>query len=150
MGFGFEEMRSKFREKIMRAVEIIENIEKIKNIQCISNLMSIVENTDYSVDISFYLEPVRTFFSQIKEIQIYLSITVLDTQGDIVMYWPENANYEDDYDESMGLIVNDLVGSYYLKNQQLVMYCSELENDDEFISQIELISQKTQEIIMRS
>lgn len=134
----------------MRAVEIIESIQKIKNIKCISNLISVVKNTDYFVDIGFYLEPVRTFFSQPKEIQIYLSVAVLDAQDKIVMYWPENANYEDDYDESMGLIVNDLVGSYYLKNHQLVMYCLELENDEGFISQIELITQKTQEIIMRS
>ena len=134
----------------MRAIEIIESIEKIKNIKCISNLMSVVKNTDYSVDIGFYLEPVHTLFSQTKEIQIYLSIAVLDVSGEIVMYWPENANYEDDYDRSMGLIANDLVGSYYRKNQQLVIYCSELENDEGFISQMELITQKTQEIIMRS
>lgn len=134
----------------MRAVEIIENIEKIKNIKCISNLMSVVKNTDYSVDMGFYLEPIRTFFSQTKEIQIYLSVAVLDAQGEVVMYWPENANYEDDYDESIGLIVKDLVGSYYTKNSKLVMYCSELENDAEFISQVELITKKTKEIIMRS
>ncbi len=134
----------------MRAVDVIESIEKIKNIKCISNLMLIVKNTNYSVDIGFYLEPVRTFFSRTKEIQIYLSVAVLDGQGEIVMYWPENANYEDDYDESMGLLVNDLVGSYYIRNNKLVMYCSELENDEGFISQIELITEKIQEIIIRS
>lgn len=134
----------------MRATEIIEGIEKIKNIRCISTLISIVKSTDYSIDIDFFLRPVRTFFSQTKEIQIYLSLAVLDAQGEVVMYWPENANYIDDYDESMGLVVNDLVGSYYLKNHQLVMYCLELENDEEFISQVELITQKIQEIIIRS
>ena len=132
----------------MRETEIIEGIEKIKNIECISNLMSVVKNTDYSVDIGFYFEPVHTFFSRTKEIQVYFTVAVLDAKGEVVMYWPENANYEDDYDESMGLIVNDLLGSYYCKNFNFVM--DSPENDTEFISQVETITKKIQEIITRS
>ena len=132
----------------MRATEIIEGIEKIKNIRCISNLMSVVKNTDYSVDIDFFLRPMRTFCSRSKEIQIYLSVAVLDAQGEVVMYWPENANYNDDYDKSMGLVVNDLIGSYDLKNSKFIMYC--LESDEGFTSEVEEITLKIQEIIARS
>ena len=132
----------------MRAAEIIENIERIKNMKCVSDLTSIVKGTTYSVDINLFLSPERTMFFGIKEIQIFLSVSVLDAKGNIVMYWPENADHNKDYDESFGLVVNDLVGSYNLKNHKFITYC--LENDEEFLSHMELIIQKTKEIIMRS
>lgn len=132
----------------MRANEIIESIEKIKNIKCISDLISIVKGTAYSVDMDFFLSPECTMFSGLKEIQIYLSVAVLDAKGNVVMYWPENADHNKGYDESLGLVVNDLVGSYNLKNHKFVTYC--LENDEEFLSEMEIIIQKTKEIITRS
>lgn len=132
----------------MRVTEIIKSIERIKNMECISDLVSIVEGTAYSVDIDFFLCPERAMFFGIKEIQIYLSVSVLDAKGKVVMYWPENADYNKNYDESFGLVVNDLVGSYNLKNHKLITYC--LENDEEFLSEMELIIQKTKEISTRS
>ena len=132
----------------MRADEIIESIEKIKNIKCISDLISIVKGTAYSIDIDFFLSPECTMFSILKEIQIYLSVAVLDAKGNVVTYWPENADHNKDYDESFGLVANDLVGSYDLKKHKFVTYC--LDNDEEFLSKMELIIQKTNEIIMRS
>ena len=132
----------------MRATEIIESIERIKNMECISDLKSIVEGTAYSVDLDFFLCPERAMFFGTKEIQIYLSVSVLDAKGKVVMYWPENSDYNKDYDKSFGLVVNDLVGSYNLKNHKLITYC--LENDEEFLSEMELIIQKTKEISTRS
>ena len=87
-------------------------------------------------------------FFGIKEIQIYLSVAVLDAKGNVVMYWPENADHNEDYDESFGLVVNDLVGAYNLKNHKFITYC--LENDEEFLSKMELIIQKIKEISTRS